>query len=287
MIWEKKKSVFFCPSLNLRATCLDTGIYSGIARFFTPSKVELAQSLDGKPLPKLDTAESCAEDEGTPAACILAPLRASTSELELCLHRQFPTGREREKTMEEHSSALTCGQGQWQQPSLHLPIDSWEGGWAGANLYPPWWMLLGVKRNSLWIRLGFTSESSAMSMVLTWTAAGENERQRWGWHIYAKGACYIWGELKVGWFCEGKNERMMERHEWVVVLEEVWWRMHTDTSVIFQVLGRKEKGRLRAFISVLSICHCFYYLVMLTAELPLVNHLTQNVREYHTTYGNM
>jgi len=80
--------------------------------FFVARKIDLAQYLDGKPLSKLDTAESRAEDEGAPAACVLSPLHASTSELVVCLHRQFPTGRERRKNVEEHLSALTHGQGQ-------------------------------------------------------------------------------------------------------------------------------------------------------------------------------
>ena len=73
-------------------------------------------------------AESHAEDEGTPAARVLAPLRASTSEFEVCLHRLFPAGRERRKNVEEHSSTLRCGQGQLKQPLLHLPVAGWEGG---------------------------------------------------------------------------------------------------------------------------------------------------------------
>lgn len=34
--------------------------------------------------------------------------------------------------------------------------------------------------SSLWICLGLMNESSVVSRLLTWTAAGVNERQRWG-----------------------------------------------------------------------------------------------------------
>lgn len=46
MIWEKN-SGFFCPSFSPRATLTGTGI-----QIFTLSRVELAWSLDGNPLPK-------------------------------------------------------------------------------------------------------------------------------------------------------------------------------------------------------------------------------------------
>ena len=166
-----------------------------------------------------------------------------------------PQGERGGKTWKNIWVLSHMGKDNNQQPSLHLPVASLEGGWAGPNLYPPWQMLLGVKMNSLWICLGFMSESSVASRGLTRTAAGEDERQSWGWDTYAKGACYPLGELKLGWFCKGKNECMMEQYEWAVVLKEVWWKMHTDTSVTFQVLGRKEEGSLQAFISVLSVCH--------------------------------
>lgn len=124
-----------------------------------------------------------------------------------------------------------------------------------------------------------------VSRVLTWTDLWGEWEAEVGVRCICKGCLLHMSESgMILW--RKKMNRWWSTMNGVVVLEEVLWRMRADTSVIFQVWGMKEKGSLQAFILVRSICHCFYYLVMLTVELSLLSHLTQNVREYHTTYGN-
>lgn len=77
-----------------------------------------------------------------------------------------------------------------------------------------------------------------MSRVLTWTVSGENDRQRWGWDVYAKGACHIWSESGMILWRKKMNRWWSSMNGWLC-----WKKFYEECVQIPQQSSKCGEGR--------------------------------------------